>query len=350
MKGAVMIKFYVRTYMAVLSLLFLTLTTYSSSLYGQTAKTNKAQKMQFITIGTGGITGVYYPTGGAISKILNKKKDANKMRASVESTAGSVFNVNAVVSGDLEFGIVQSDRQYQAVKGLAEWKRRGQQKAVRSVFSLHSEIVTLVAAEDSKIRQIKDLKGKRVNIGNFGSGQRQNAMDILKIAGLDWQKDFKAEALKAAEAPKMLQDNRIDAFFFTVGHPSGTITEATSGKRKVRFVPIVGMDKLLEQLSYYSAASIPKSTYPMAQNQEDVPSIGMKATLITSSSVSEDVVYKFTKAIFENLNELKQSHPALNGLVKKDMFSGLSAPLHKGAVKYYKEAKLDKHISKRLLD
>lgn len=344
-----MIKSYFRTYIIVLSLLFLALTTYSLSLYSQTKKASKARRTQFITIGTGGITGVYYPTGGAISKILNKKRSANKIRASVESTAGSVFNVNAVVSGDLEFGIVQSDRQYQATKGLAEWKRRGPQKSVRSVFSLHSEAVTLVAAEDSKIRTIKDLKGKRVNIGNFGSGQRQNALDILKIAGLDWQKDFEAEALKAAEAPKMLQDNRIDAFFFTVGHPSGTITEATSGKRKVRFVPIAGMDKLLAQLSYYSAVSIPKSIYPMAQNERDIPSIGMKATLITSSNVSEDVVYKLTKAIFENLNEFKQSHPALSGLAKEDMFSGLSAPLHRGAVKYYKEAKLDKHIPKRLL-
>ena len=340
-----MIKKHFKSYFTALSLLFFIIATCSFTLHSQ----NKKAKTQFITIGTGGITGVYYPTGGAISKIVNKNRKRDKVRASVESTAGSVFNVNAVISNDLEFGIVQSDRQYQAFKGLAEWKRRGSQKTLRSVFSLHSEVITLVASVESKIQDIKGLKGKRVNIGNFGSGQRQNAIDILKTSGMDWQKDFKAEALKSAESPKMLQDNRIDAFFFTVGHPSGTITEATSGKRKVRFIPIVNVDALLKKTPYYAKASIKKSMYPMAQNKKDTTSIGMKATLITSSGVSEDVVYKVTKAIFENLNELKKSHPALSGLTKQSMFLGLSAPLHKGAVKYYKEAKLDKHIPKDLL-
>ena len=343
-----MIKKCFKSYLTVLSLLFFIIATYSLTLHSQSKKATKARKTQFITIGTGGITGVYYPTGGAISKIVNKKRAKDKIRASVESTPGSVFNVNAVISNDLEFGIVQSDRQYQAFNGLSEWKSRGPQKTLRSVFSLHSEVVTLVASVDSKIRAIKDLKGKRVNIGNFGSGQRQNALDVLKVSGLDWQKDFKAEALKSAESPKMLQDSRIDAFFFTVGHPSGTITEATSGKRKVRFVPIVN-NKLLKQFPYYTKTSIAKSIYPMAQNKKDVSSIGMKATFITSSDISEDVVYKVTKAIFENLDEFKKSHPALSGLKKQSMFLGLSAPLHKGAVKYYKEAKLDKHIPKELL-
>ena len=340
-----MVKRHFKSYLTALSLLFFIIATYSLTLHSQSRKA----RTQFITIGTGGITGVYYPTGGSISKIVNKNRKRDKIRASVESTAGSVFNVNAVVSNDLEFGIVQSDRQYQAIKGLAEWKRRGPQKTLRSVFSLHSEVITLVASVDSKIQAIKDLKGKTVNIGNFGSGQRQNAIDILKASGIDWQKDFKAEALKSAESPKMLQDSRIDAFFFTVGHPSGTITEATSGKRKVRFIPIVNLGALLKKSPYYAKASIKSSMYPMAQNKKDISSIGMKATLITSSDVSEDVVYKVTKAIFNNLNEFKSSHPALSGLAKKDMFLGLSAPLHKGAVKYYKEAKLDKHIPKELL-
>ena len=341
-----MIKKHFKSYLTVFSLLFFIIATYSFTLHSQN---KKRARTEFITIGTGGITGVYYPTGGAISKVVNKNRKRDKIRASVESTAGSVFNVNAVISGDLEFGIVQSDRQYQAFKGLAEWKRRGTQKNLRSLFSIHSEVITLVASVESKIQDIKGLKGKRVNIGNFGSGQRQNAIDILKVSGIDWQKDFKAEALKSAESPKMLQDSRIDAFFFTVGHPSGTITEATSGRRKVRFVPITNVDALLKQTPYYTKASIKRSMYPMAQNKKDTSSVGMKATLITSSDVSEDVVYKVTKAIFENLDELKGSHPALSELTKQGMFLGLSAPLHKGAVKYYKEAKLDKHIPKELL-
>ncbi|UCF03287.1 MAG: TAXI family TRAP transporter solute-binding subunit, partial [Deltaproteobacteria bacterium] len=198
-------------------------------------------KTTFVTIGTGGITGVYYPTGGAIARIVNKKRKVYGIRCTVESTGGSVFNVNAVMAGDLEFGVVQSDRQFQAMKGLAEWKEKGPQKDLRAVFSIHPESITLVAADDAGIKSINDLRGKRVNIGNPGSGQRQNSIDGLTNAGIDYEKDLKAEGVKAAEAPGLLQDGRIDAFFYTVGHPSGAIKEATAGRRKVHFVPITGV-------------------------------------------------------------------------------------------------------------
>ncbi|HAY38749.1 MAG TPA: C4-dicarboxylate ABC transporter substrate-binding protein, partial [Desulfobacteraceae bacterium] len=175
----------------------------------------------FVTIGTGGITGVYYPTGGAIAKMVNNKRKEYGIRATVESTGGSVFNVNAVMAADLEFGIVQSDRQYQAWHGEAEWKDKGKQEDLRAVFTIHPEAITLVAADDAGINSIQDLKGKRVNIGNVGSGYRQNAIDALEANGLNFEKDFNAESLKAAEAPGLIQDGRLDAAFYTVGHPSG---------------------------------------------------------------------------------------------------------------------------------
>lgn len=299
-----------------------------------------AAKKVYVTIGTGGVTGVYYPAGGAIAKMINQKRKEYGIRASVESTAGSVYNVNALSSGDLEFGIVQSDRQYQATNGLADWKNRGPQSDLRSICSLHREAVTLVAAKESKIKSITDLKGKRVNIGNPGSGQRGNAIDVLVEAGLNWKEDFKAESLKPAEAPKMLQDNRIDAFFYTVGHPSGAITEATSGKRKVQFIPINGMDGLFKKSPYYTKAIVPAKEYPMSETKSDVPSIGVVATFMTSKKVSDDVVYAITKELFENLNKFKKLHPAFARLTKKNMLEGLSAPLHPGAKKYYQEVGL----------
>ena len=204
-----------------------------------------AHAKTFVTIGTGGITGVYYPTGGAIAKMVNKKKKEYGIRATVESTGGSVFNVNAVMNGDLEFGVVQSDRQYQAINGLAEWKDKGPQKDLRAVFSIHPESVTLIAAVDAGIKTIQDQKGKKVNIGNPGSGQRQNSIDALEAIGFDFEKDIQAEAIKASEAASLLQDGRIDAFFYTVGHPNGSIKEATSGARKVRIANITGIDSLL---------------------------------------------------------------------------------------------------------
>ncbi|WP_020589839.1 TAXI family TRAP transporter solute-binding subunit [Desulfobacter curvatus] len=299
-------------------------------------------KTQFVTIGTGGLTGVYYPTGGAIAKMVNKKKREYGIRATVESTGGSAFNINAIMSGDLEFGIAQSDKQFQAMKGLAEWAERGPQTDLRSVFSIHDEAVTLISAVESDIKDVSDLKGKIVNLGNPGSGQLQNAIEILQTIGMDPEKDITAEYIKASEAPSILQDGRIDAFFYTVGHPNGNIKEATSGARKVRFTSITGVDSMLAKYPYFSKTIIQASMYPGAQNDGDTETIGMKATLVTSAKVPEDVVYAITKEVFENFEEFKKLHPAYATLTKEGMLTGLSAPLHPGAAKYYKEAGLMK--------
>ena len=294
----------------------------------------------YVTIGTGGITGVYYPTGGAIARMVNKKRKIYGIRATVESTGGSAFNVNAIMAGDLEFGVVQSDRQYQAIKGLAEWKDAGPQRDLRAVFTIHPETLTLVAADDAGIKTIDDLRGKRVNIGNPGSGQRQNSIDALINAGIDCESDLNAEGVKAAEAPGLLQDGRIDAFFYTVGHPNGNIKEATSGKRKVHFVPITGLEKLLSKYPYYARAFIPIKLYPGATNKADVETFGVKATFVTSAKVPERVVYAITREVFENFKEFKGLHPAYEVLTKKNMLEGMSAPIHPGALKYFKEAGL----------
>lgn len=299
-------------------------------------------KTTFITIGTGGITGVYYPTGGAIAKIVNAKKDTYNIRATVESTGASVFNINAIMSGDLEFGIAQADRQYQAYNGLSEWEGKPQ-KDLRAVFALAPEAVTFVAAEDSGIKTLADAKGKVINLGNPGSGNRQNAIDVFKAAGIDVEKDLKGEAIKAADAPRMVQDGRIDGFFYTVGHPNGNIKEATAGKRKCRIVSIPDIGPLVKEFPYYSLAHIDMSQYPEATNAgEDVTTVGMLATLVTSAKIPDDVVYAVTKEIFENLDEFKKLHPALSTLTREGMLEGLTAPLHPGAEKYYKEVGLMK--------
>jgi TRAP transporter TAXI family solute receptor len=300
----------------------------------------KSTGATFVTIGTGGITGVYYPTGGAIAKMVNAKRKDYGIRATVESTGGSVFNINAILAGDLEFGVAQSDRQYQAVKGLADWKDKGPQEDLRAVFSIHAENVDLIAAVDSNINSIQDLKGKRVNIGNVGSGYRQNAIDALEANGLDFENDFHSESLKAAEAPGLIQDGRIDAAFYTVGHPSGYYKEATAGARKVKFIEIPNADKLVAKYPYYAASKTLISNYPGADNSADVPTFGVKATFVTSAKVADDVVYAITKEVFDNFDTFKKLHPAYAGLTKEDMLKGISAPFHPGAIKYFKEAGL----------
>lgn len=305
----------------------------------------------FVTIGTGGVTGVYYPTGGAIAKMVNKKAKQYGLKATVESTGGSVYNINAIMSGDLEFGVAQSDRQYQAVKGMAEWKDKGPQKKLRSVFSVHPESITLIATDHSGVKGVNDLKGKRVNIGNPGSGQLQNSKDVLGAFGvLD---AINAEMVKAVEAPGLIQDEKLDAFFYTVGHPNGNIKEATSGRIKVRIVPIQGaaVDAIVKKFPYYAKSLIAMKNYPNAVNsaEGDVSSVGVKATFVTSNDVPAKIVYALTKEVFDNFADFKKLHPAYSVLTKESMLQGLSAPLHDGAKKYYEEAGLIKYVNKDLL-
>ncbi|UCG56937.1 MAG: TAXI family TRAP transporter solute-binding subunit [Phycisphaerales bacterium] len=310
----------------------------------------KSRKTKFVTIGTGAVTGIYYPTGGAISQMVNRKVSEYGIKATVEATSGSVFNINAVMNGDLDFGIAQSDRQYLAYHGLAEWSDSGRQEDLRSVFSVHPESITLVASVESGTKEITDLRGKRVNLGNPGSGHLQNTRDVLKAVGLN-EDDLSAEHVKAVEAPGLLQDERIDAFFYTVGHPNSNIEEATFGRVKVFIVPIRGpdIDKMLQEYPYYAKSTIPRSLYPNASNTEDVATIGVKTTFVTSANVDEDVVYAVTREVFENFEHFKSRHAAYQNLTKEDMLKGLSAPIHPGALKYYREAGLDRHIHAELI-
>jgi TRAP transporter TAXI family solute receptor len=296
----------------------------------------------FVTIGTGGLTGVYYPTGGAIAKIVNKNRKQHGVRSTVESTDGSVFNVNAVMSGQFEFGIVQSDRQYQATLGIEDWKVKGPQKDLRAVFSIYPESCSLLVAVDAGINSLIDLKGKRVNLGNHGSGHLGNSMDVLKTIGLNPRRELEAYYINPVEAPRLLQDGKLDAFFYTVGHPSVALKEAMSGGRKVKFIPIQngGIDELVQSLPYYSKMKIPIKYYSGVQNKRDIETFGVCATLVTSSKVPDQVVYAVTKSIFENLETFKQLHPAYSMITRKSMLTCLSAPIHPGAMKYYKETGL----------
>lgn len=319
----------------------------------QEPRPEEEQKHKSVKIHTGDITGVYYLAGGAISRMVNKKFGKYNIKAEPCTTGGSVANIDSVLNRKLKFGIAQSDRQYQAYNGKAEWEKTGKQTDLRSVFSIHLEAITLIASEKSKIRKIRDLKGKKVNLGNPGSGQLQNSKDILKAVGFT-EDDISAEYVKAVDAPGLLQDERLDAFFYTVGHPNDNIEEATSGRIKVFIVPIKGpdIDKTLKKYPYYTKSVIPHSFYPDALNKKDIETIGVKATLITSKKVDVDIIYAITKEVFENLEEFKSLDPlkaVFKDLTKENMLEGLSAPIHKGALKYYKEVGLDKYIDPKLI-
>jgi len=294
----------------------------------------------FISIGTGGVTGVYYPAGGAICRLVNRDRAEHGIRCGVESTGGSIFNINAVRSGELEFGVSQSDWQFHAYNGSSQFEDAGAFEDLRAVFSLHPEPFTVVARADAGITDFEDLRGMRVNIGNPGSGQR-GTMDVVMEA-LGWTLDDFAVAseLPPAEQAAALCDNNIDAMIYTVGHPSGAIQEATTACDAV-LVNVTGdaIDALIEENPYYRVATIPGGMY--RGSDEDVTTFGVGATFVSSAEVSEDVVYEVVQAVFEDLDQFRDLHPALAILDPEQMVEdGNSAPLHDGAVRYYTEAGL----------
>ena len=305
-----------------------------------TGAADAAPKKQFISIGTGGVTGVYYPTGGSICRLVNKARKKHGIRCSVESTGGSVYNINTIRAGELDMGVAQSDWQYHAYNGTSKFKGKGKFSALRAVFSVHPEPFTVVARKDAGISNFMQLKGKRVNIGNPGSGQR-GTMEVL-MGALGWSKSsFKlASELKSSEQSQALCDNKIDAMVFTVGHPSGSIKEATTSCDSV-LVNVTGaaVDKLVKDADYYRTATVPGGMYRGSKN--DTSTFGVGATFVSSTGLSTNVVYQVVKAVFDNFAAFKKLHPAFGVLKKKEMIKdGLSAPLHDGAAKYYKEAGL----------
>lgn len=299
-----------------------------------------AQDQQFISIGTGGVTGVYYPTGGAICRLVNRGRKDHGIRCGVESTGGSVFNINAVRGGELEFGVAQSDWQYHAYNGTSRFEEQGAFEGLRAVFSVHPEPFTVVARAGAGIATFEDLKGKRVNVGNPGSGQR-GTMEVLMEA-MGWTMDDFAlsSELQAAEQSQALCDNNIDAMVYTVGHPSGSIQEATTSCDSVLVnVSNDATAKLIADNPYYRSATIPGGMY--RGNDNDVTTFGVGATFVTSADVPDDVVYEVVKAVFENIDQFRGLHPAFANLDPAQMANdGLSAPLHAGAERYFREAGL----------
>ena len=291
--------------------------------------------VEFVTIGTGGVTGTYYPTGGAVCRLVNKYKKRSKVRCSVESTGGSVYNINNIRSQDLDLGMAQSDVVYQAYNGTGKFEGKPYKK-LRSVMAIYPEILTFVASKRSKIKSITGVKGKKLNLDNYGSGTRATTKRLLKAYGID-EDDLKlAGSLKSAEAPDALRDKKIDGYFYVVGHPTANIKDAANST-DIAIVPLKGkkIDGLIKKYPYYAKGVIAGGLYRGVK--KDVQSFGVKAVLVASTNVSDHAVYTITKAILDNFDDFKKLHPAYSKITKESLLEGLSAPLHKGAKKYFEE-------------
>ncbi|MEE9447230.1 MAG: TAXI family TRAP transporter solute-binding subunit [Arenicellales bacterium] len=304
---------------------------------GSMASTPTIAAETFVTIGTGGQTGVYYVVGGAICKLVNRGSKDHDIKCT-HTTGGSVKNINGLRAGDLDMGVAQSDWQYHAYNGTAPKKfPEGAYTDLRAVFSVHPEPFTVVARADSGITTFDDLRTKRVNIGDPGSGARGTFEVVMDKLG--WKmEDFKlASELKSSEQSQALCDNKVDAIVFTVGHPSGTIKEATTSCDS-KLIEVTGseIDALVSENAFYATAAIPGGMYK--GTDADTTTFGVGATFVTNTQASDEVIYQMVKAVFGNFKRFKKLHPAFANLKEENMIkNNLSAPLHDGAVRYYKE-------------
>ena len=289
----------------------------------------------FASVGTGELNGIYYPVGKAICQILNRDLPTHGVRCSPEVTPGSVYNIENLRSGELEFGIVQSDVQFAAHNGEGRWTGRPF-RGLRSVASLYPELVTIIAREDSHIRDLAGLAGRRVNIGGQGSGTRAT-WDAIE-AELGWRNEERVRPgeLRAGATTSALCTGAIDASLLIVGHPSPLVTTQLAACA-TNLVTITGpaIDKLVHDYRYYQRGTIPASLYGIAA---DVPTFGSRATLVTSASVGARVVAVVARAMLAHVTELRTLHPVLASVRAREMINdGLTAPLHPAAEQVYKE-------------
>jgi hypothetical protein len=294
-------------------------------------------EIKFVSIGTGGVTGVYYPAGGAICRLVNSGSKRHGIRCTVESTGGSVSNINGIRSESLDFGLVQSDWQSYAYKGDSSFRDKGPFTDLKSVFSLHVESFTVVARAESGISKFRDLKGKRVNVGNPGSGQRGTMEVVLRTLGWTMGDFALVSELSSDEQSRALCANKIDAMVFVVGHPSGSVKEATALCASVLVdVEQDAIDRLMREKEFYRKSKIAGGMY--AGTARDISTFGVLATLVTSGRVADEIVYEVVKSVFGDFAAFKKQHPAFKDLSTAEMIkAGLTAPVHPGAVRYYKQ-------------
>jgi hypothetical protein len=290
-----------------------------------------------VTIGTGSSSGIYYQAGRAICRLVNTGTDDHGIICAPRVSPGSINNLEQIREGSLELGLAQSDWQYHAYNGSSKFGAAGADSNLRALLSLHDEPFTVVARADAGVRTFDDLHGKRVNLGNPGSGQHAT-MDVV-MAAKGWDKSVfsLANELPASQQAMALCQNRIQAMVYTVGHPNPSVARAASSCN-ARIVEVKGgeIDQLVDDNPFYAYTEVPGGLY--AGNPADVTTFGVKATLVASSTLDADTVYQIVKAIFEKLQQFRDMHPAFANLDPKKMIGeGLSAPLHEGARRYYQE-------------
>lgn len=284
-----------------------------------------------MSMGTGGTAGTYYGYGGILG---NQIQTSAGIPVKVVSTDGSKANILGINTGNYQLATVQSDVMAYAWAGTNTFQKEGAIQSFRVIGGLYAEAVQLVTM-DPAIKSVADLKGKRVSIGAAGSGVYFNAIDVLAAAGMT-ESDITPQYSSFGDSADALKDGKLDAAFIVAGAPTPAIQELCTSN-SAYLVPIDGevANKLMQSSPYYTTYKIPANTYP--GQTEDVTTVTVKATLIVSASASEEEVYNITKAIFDNVDKITAAHAKGKELSLENATSGMTAPFHKGAAKYFSE-------------
>ena len=285
-----------------------------------------------MTMGTGSPTGTYYAYGGVLGQFIN---DETGIAVNAVSTGGSKDNIQGIDVKDYQLGTVQSDVMHYAWNGTRSFEAEGKITSFRTVAGLYAEAVQLVTTNPN-VKSVADLKGKKVSIGAAGSGVYFNAVDVLAAAGLSVD-DILPQYQNFDQSADSLKDGKIDAAFIVAGAPTPAITELCMTNSNAKIVPIDGAiaEKLMNDNTFYSVYKIPAKTY--ANQDAEVLTVTVKATLIVDADATEDDVYNITKAIFDNIDDITTAHAKGAELSLENATDGLTVPFHAGAAKYFKE-------------
>jgi TRAP transporter TAXI family solute receptor len=295
-----------------------------------------AQPRRVVTIAAGSVDGVYYPIAGAISRITSDTRSLN-IRATVEPSGGSLANVQLMRAGEADFALLQNDVAYYAFNGITLEPFVGKPvKSMAGVFSVYPEAVHFIATHASGVKSVRDLKGKRVAFGPQGSATEQNALQVLAVHGVAEGDLTGSVRVSFTAAVDQLKAGAVDAAFFSIAVGAPVIADAlASGKLSLISVGASAIEALVQKYPFYTIDEIPANTYKNQDREVVVPAV--MAMLVARSSLPEDLVYRFTKAVFDNLPQFHSAHAAARNLTLQTALVGMALPLHPGAERFFKE-------------
>jgi TRAP transporter TAXI family solute receptor len=294
-------------------------------------------KLPWVTIGTGNTTGVYYSAGHAVAKVYNPSGAEHGFLIDAEASNGSVDNINKVLDGTWEFGIAQADMLFKAQEGWAPWFGTPH-KNLRAVAGLYTEAVLFVAREDQEIRSLADLRGKTLNIGAPGSSDNENALILLDAVELNPGTDVAIREEMTVDASELLEAGDIDAYIYTVGHPSLSIREAAVSGRKIRLVPVDPplVEEYTRKRAFLTKTRVNTAYYPGLETQEDIYTLGIKAILFTKADTPDTTVTAVVNELIDNLDRFRRQHPAFGEVELDELGRDTIVPLHPGAEVVYR--------------